>query len=191
VPSGRILSYDDDLIYGFGRSAYPGGNTGQWRGGEKYQLFAVNRNQSGALSKQPAQAQPAQDRRGQNPPKKKGKRKSPAKRKVPNLWETNIPLLATSLTATKNAVYTAGPPNMFEAKAASGEGALKLTDSATALAAWQGKKGGILYGASISDGKKLVQMELPAPTVFDGMAAANESIFLALRNGEVVCLRGK
>ncbi|MFP6886697.1 MAG: hypothetical protein VB997_04015, partial [Opitutales bacterium] len=188
VPSGRILSYDDKLIYGFGRSAYPGGNTGQWRGGEKYQLFAVNRKQPTNAS-QPSQ--PAQDRRKQNPPKKKGKRpKTPPKRKVPNLWEIQVPILATSLAATKGAVYAAGPPNMFEAKATSGEAALKLTDSSTALAAWQGKKGGILYGASTTDGKKIVQLDLPAPTVFDGMAAANESLFLALKNGEVVCIKG-
>jgi outer membrane protein assembly factor BamB len=42
-PSGRILSYNDNFIYGYGRDKYPGGNTGQWRGGEKYQLFAVDR----------------------------------------------------------------------------------------------------------------------------------------------------
>jgi outer membrane protein assembly factor BamB len=185
VPSGRILSYDDDFIYGFGRSAYPGGNTGQWRGGEKYQLFAVNRSQPAALSRQPTQ-----DRRGQNPPKKKNRRPKPPP-KAKNLWTTQVPLLATSLAVTKGAVYAAGPPNMFDAKAASGEAALKLTDPATALAAWQGKKGGILYGASASDGKKLVQMDLPSPAVFDGMAAANEALFLSLRNGEVICIKGK
>ncbi len=189
VPSGRILSYDDELIYGFGRSAYPGGNTGQWRGGEKYQLFAVSRKQNFPAA---LPAKPAQDRRGKNPPKKKGKRpKAPPKRKVPNLWETPTPLLATSLAATKGAVYLAGPPNMFEAKGASGEAALQLVDSSAALAAWQGEKGGILYGASTADGKKLVQIDLPSPTVFDGMAAANESLYLALRNGEVVCIKGE
>lgn len=189
VPSGRILSYDDEFIFGFGRSAYNGGNTGQWRGGEKYQLFAVNR-------KQPTNAsqtnQPAQDRREKSPPKKKGKRpKAPTKRKAPNLWETEVPLLATSLATSKDAIYLAGPPNMFQAKGASGETALHLIDTKAALAAWEGKKGGILYGASTKDGKKIVQIDLPAPTVFDGMAAANGSLYLALKNGEILCVKGE
>ena len=42
VPSGRILSLGDEVVYGYGRDKYPGGNTGQWRGGEKYQLFACD-----------------------------------------------------------------------------------------------------------------------------------------------------
>ena len=60
------------------------------------------------------------------------------------------------------------------------------------MAAWRGKKGGILYAAAISDGKKAAQIELPSPPVFDGMAAANERLFLSLQDGSVYCLaKGK
>ena len=41
-PSGRIMSVSDDNIYGYGRSKYPGGNSGQWSG-EFYRLYAFNR----------------------------------------------------------------------------------------------------------------------------------------------------
>ncbi len=44
VPSGRIMSYDATSIFGYGRDKYPGGNTGQWRGGEKYRIFACDRS---------------------------------------------------------------------------------------------------------------------------------------------------
>jgi len=47
VPSGRILCYDERSVFGYGRDRYAKGNTGQWRGGEKYRLFAVDRGPGG------------------------------------------------------------------------------------------------------------------------------------------------
>ncbi len=171
VASGRILSYDDAQIYGFGRDKYPGGNTGQWRGGEKYQLFAYDR--------------------GEEPPRiiidRKGKKKKkPAQPTIKYRWNRDVPLLATSLTATRDAIFIAGPPDKFS-PIGEGENALKLDDITTALDAWRGKEGGILYAASTSDGKELARIDLPSPTVFDGMAAANGRLFLSLQDGSVHC----
>ncbi|MHC4179996.1 MAG: outer membrane protein assembly factor BamB family protein, partial [Planctomycetota bacterium] len=53
VPSGRILSYDGTSVFGYGRDKYPGGNTGQWRGGEKYRLFACDRPSPGLTTRKP------------------------------------------------------------------------------------------------------------------------------------------
>ena len=176
VASGRILSYDDEQIIGFGRDKYPGGNTGQWRGGEKYKLFSYDRSTV--------------------PPKevisRKGKKmKVPAGSTVVYRWTKTVPLLATALVATPDTVFIAGPPDEFS-PVGDGEEALKLKDAETAMAAWRGKKGGILYAAAISDGKKAAQIELPSPPVFDGMAAANERLFLSLQDGSVYCLaKGK
>ena len=36
VPAGRLLVVHDDSVYGFGRSFYPHGNSGQWQIGEEY-----------------------------------------------------------------------------------------------------------------------------------------------------------
>ncbi len=175
VASGRILSYDDEQIIGFGRDKYPGGNTGQWRGGEKYQLFSYDRSTI--------------------PPKevitRKGKKKKvPAESTVVYRWTKTVPLLATALVATPDMVFIAGPPDEFS-PVGDGEEALKLKDAETAMAAWRGKKGGILYAAAISDGKKTVQIKLPSPPVFDGMAAANGRLFLSLQDGSVYCLAEK
>ena len=174
VASGRILSYDADQIYGFGRDKYPGGNTGQWRGGEKYQLFAYDRGQE-----EPPRE--VIDRKG-----KKGKR--PAPPSLEYRWTTDVPLLATSLVATEDAIFIAGPPDEFS-PVGDGEAALKLEDIESALGAWRGDKGGILYAAAAGDGKKLAQIEIPAPTVFDGMAAAQGRLFLSLQDGSVICVR--
>ena len=43
VPSGRILSLGEDIVYGYGRNRYPGGPSGQVRGGEQYHLFAAEK----------------------------------------------------------------------------------------------------------------------------------------------------
>ncbi len=174
VPSGRIMSYNADTIYGFGRDKYPGGNTGQWRGGEKYHLFAVDRD---SLNAKPQ-------------PKAKGKKRTPA----PNFkyrWTKRIPLLGTGLVATKKAVFVAGPPDVIKVAGNSGNAALKLLNPEETVAAWQGKNGGILYAASTTDGEKLAQYELPAPTVFDGLAAANGRLYLALKDGSLVCMAGE
>ncbi len=174
VASGRILSYDDDEIYGFGRDQYPGGNTGQWRGGEKYQLFAHDRVEAPPLE--------IVDRKGKKTKQKKVKA-------VEYRWTSSVPLLATSLAVTKDAIFIAGPPDEFSA---SGEGdeLLKLHDPAGALAAWNGEKGGILYAAGTGDGKKRTEMKIPAPTVFDGMAAARGRLYLALKDGSLICMAG-
>jgi len=52
VPSGRILSYDAKRVFGYGRDKYPSGNTGQWRGGEKYRLFAQDRPTAAAAGQE-------------------------------------------------------------------------------------------------------------------------------------------
>ena len=171
VASGRILSYDDNQIYGFGRDKYPGGNTGQWRGGEKYQLFAYDRSE--------APPRELTDRRGK-------KSTGPAQPTIEYRWTSDVPLLATALVATPDAVFIAGPPDGFTALG-DGEAALELKDVELALAGWNGENGGILYAAAAADGKQVSQMKIPSPTVFDGMAAANGRLYLSLQDGSVMC----
>lgn len=173
VASGQILSYDAGQIYGFGRDKYPGGNTGQWRGGEKYHLFAYDRGEE-----EPAKE--VIDRKG-----KKGK--APAQASLKYRWTTGVPVLATSLVATPDVVFIAGPPDKFS-PVGEGEEALKLTDVEAALGAWRGDEGGILYAAGAGDGKELARIEIPAPTVFDGVAAARGRLYLSLQDGTVLCL---
>ncbi|MFT5466440.1 MAG: outer membrane protein assembly factor BamB, partial [Verrucomicrobiales bacterium] len=173
VASGRILSYDEGQIYGFGRDKYPGGNTGQWRGGERYQLFAYDRNQ---------ETKPVEvvDRKG-----KKGK--APPAQPLKYRWTTDSPLLATSLVATEKTIFIAGPPDEFS-PVGDGDAALELKEVEKALSSWRGESGGILYAAAADDGAELARIELSAPTVFDGMAAADQRLFLSLQDGSIICL---
>ena len=177
IPSGRILSTSDTAIFGFGRSKYPGGNTGQARGGETYQLFAHDRDKEAE-----ARETLKTDRRGR---KVKGRAKPPP---IKYRWATEVPLLATALVVAGETVFIAGPPDLLKSKGATSIQALQLENPEGALDAWRGRKGGILWAASAADGSKLARRELASPPVFDGMAAANGKLYIALQNGEVVCL---
>ena len=47
--------------------------------------------------------------------------------------------------------------------------------------------GGILFAVSAADGKTLETFRLDSPPVWDGMAAANDRLFLSLADGCVRC----
>ncbi len=53
--------------------------------------------------------------------------------------------------------------------------------------AWEGRKGGVLAAFATGDGKKLAEYKLPAPPVWDGMAAAQGKLMVSLENGQVIC----
>jgi hypothetical protein len=46
----------------------------------------------------------------------------------------------------------------------------------------------LLAAFAAADGTPIAEFELPAPPVWDGMAAANGRLYLTLSNGTVVCL---
>ena len=59
------------------------------------------------------------------------------------------------------------------------------------LATFEGKGGGLLWVMSGADGKKLSELSLGSPPVWDGMALANGRLYVATRAGQVLCLAGK
>jgi outer membrane protein assembly factor BamB len=184
VPSGRIMCYDKDSIFGYGRSAYPGGNTGQWRGGEKYQLYACDRK-----APQPVAAAPKPPPESKSKSKRKGRPKKPALPKVTYRWTQGVPLLATSMAVAGEHIFLAGPPDVAKPQGTSGEQLLHLTNAEAAADAWEGKGPGVLSVHKVGDGSQVAESAIPAPPVFDGMAAAGGSLFLALKNGELICLK--
>jgi outer membrane protein assembly factor BamB len=176
APSGRILSYDDDFVFGYGRSQYIGGNTGQWRGGEYYRLFSLDRR--GTIPAVPPKD--SKDRRDQG---------KPAVLKYH--WTQRIPLLVKALVVTDDTLFVAGPPDVVKSEEQEGDGALVLSNSQEVLDAWNGKKGGILWAVSRTDGSKQAEYKLESSPVFDGMAAAQGSLYLSTADGCVVCFCGK
>jgi outer membrane protein assembly factor BamB len=55
-------------------------------------------------------------------------------------------------------------------------------------ASYEGRKGGLLWTLSATDGAPTGELELPAPPVWDGLAAAGGNLYLPLKDGTVLCL---
>ena len=177
VPSGRILSYNETSIFGYGRDKYPSGNTGQWRGGEHYRLFACDR---------PTPASIAAMRAARPTPKKgrRDKRKEPVAK--PNRWNVELPFNVRAMLVAKDTLFIAGPPELIKT-VGTNEQALLLESPERPVAAWGGAMGGRLWAVSTKDGTRLSERKLESPPVFDGMAAADGRLFMAMTDGSLVC----
>jgi hypothetical protein len=69
----------------------------------------------------------------------------------------------------------AGPPEV-----------LKADDPVAAI---EGRTSGVLMVMEAADGKPLGEQRLESPPVFDGMAAAGGSLYIATMAGKVICLK--
>ncbi len=93
-PAGRLLVFNDDTIYGFGRSFMPQGNAGQWTTGESYRLFAASKT---LQTPEPA---PKQVRRGQRPYPKS---------LVDFAWSTDVKPEVRAMVLAGDLLFVAGP----------------------------------------------------------------------------------
>ncbi|UCF15607.1 MAG: PQQ-binding-like beta-propeller repeat protein [Phycisphaerales bacterium] len=176
VPAGRILAFDDDYIYGFGRSQYihHGAHVGidgatvfhfrpkqdAQRRFTHYRAFAVERQR--AVRNQPADAGA------------KRKRSAVSRGGKKYRWTGQQPVIARAIVLTRNSLFLAGPRDVFS--------------SAEPAATLEGRRGGLLLVLSTADGSELARHELESPPVFDGMAASRGRLYMAATNGEVLCL---
>jgi len=100
-----------------------------------------------------------------------------AKRRLPGseaLWQQNIGIRVTAMVRASDTIFVAGAPD--------------IVDPEDPHAAWEGRKGGILAAYAAGDGRKLAQYKLPAPPVWDGMAAAGGRLFIGTSDGHIVCM---
>lgn len=107
-------------------------------------------------------------RRGQNQ-----KKANQAKANI--LWDKRVGIRVTAMVRAGNTLFVAGSPDVVDPDDPHG--------------AWEGRKGGVLAAYSATDGKQLAEIKLPAPPVWDGMAAAGRQLYLGLLDGTVVCLK--
>ena len=97
------------------------------------------------------------------------------------------PFQARALIKAGKILYAAGYPDLVDEEKSFGhyqdkEVRAKLENQKLAL---QGEKGGILRAMSADNGKKLSELKLTSPPVFDGMAAAYEKLYISSVSGSV------
>jgi len=108
-------------------------------------------------------------------PKARRRGKQPGKAGQADRWNTTVPIRPGALTLTKNVVFTAGVP---------------FTDDPAKLQqSIAGKAGGVLISLDLKTGKPAAKLTLPAPPVWDGMAAADGALFVCAKNGAILCYR--
>ncbi|MFW6107422.1 MAG: PQQ-binding-like beta-propeller repeat protein [bacterium] len=91
-PAGRLLVFDAESIYGFGRSFYPSGNAGQWNQGESYRFYATSK----ALETVP-------------PPEGKDRRRRTSRSIVKCRWSHEADFAARAMVLAGDILFAAGP----------------------------------------------------------------------------------
>lgn len=174
-PAGRLLIKQGESIFGFGRLQ----SDFRWITPLTYHLFHIDA--SAPLLN----------------PNQNNKKKANYYQPTPNLfkyqWSEDMPLFATGLTLADKVLLVAGAPKVVDEKQdwekiyeADVEARLKKQDELLL-----GTEGAMLWTVDAQSGKKLNQLKLPAIPVWDGMIAANNKVYICLKNGELICLGNK
>ena len=161
-PAGKILVMDDTTVYGFGRKV----QYFRWTTPLEYQLFAASRA---------GPKQPAKKRRGGGG--------------VKFAWTKGISVHVRAMVLADKTLFVAGPASVYNerevlADIGTDTGDAKVAEQADAMA---GRKGGLLWAVSPADGKKLAEYKLDSPPIFDGLIAAGGRLYMATRDGKVIC----
>jgi hypothetical protein len=98
-------------------------------------------------------------------------------RAEPTVWQEFYPVRVRAMVVAGETLFAAGPPDVL--------------DPEDPFAALEDRKGASLLAISASDGKKLSEIKLDYPPVFDGLIAAEGRLFASLTDGSVVSLTGK
>ena len=181
VPSGRIMAFDEESVYGYARDPELLCNSSVL----EYRLYAAEKNY------EPSRAERLEDAKDDSVHWKNRFRLSEEQlTAVAYKWVLKHPsLLVRAMGAAGDTLFVAGPPDVVDEKAMWGRSDeevyhKKMAEQAEAL---EGKQGALLWAVSKEDGQKLSELRLSALPVWDGMAIANGRLFLAMSDGAVVC----
>jgi len=193
APTGRLMVFDDKLVYGFDRLPEFMCNASIY----EYFLYSADKQtQQASIERVSAVTSKVNAASG----KRSAVSSDWATRRKFSIseltaagykWaEADMPLLARGMALAGGAVFVAGAPDVVNEEQAfrnQDDPAIKakLAEQAAALA---GKHGAVLWVFSAADGRKLAGWQLDSLPVFDGMAAANGKLFFASVDGKVVCL---
>ena len=164
-PSGRLMVFDEDQIYGFGkRPEYYG-----WTTAIEYRLFSTDRH---------PEVRDADVKGGYS-----------LKTTFETHWTDRIPMHVRAMVKAADTLFIAGPPDVFDEGPRDIYGDISLTPekSREVLAAWQGDMGASLWAVRADDGKRLSDLNLASPPAWDGMAAADGRLYLSCTDGSLVC----
>ena len=195
VPSGRILCVDDRGVYGYGRKPEFMVNSSVL----EYQLFAADKVVTPRSIEQLGKAEQAMNARSsyRNASSSDWRLRHffpPSHLTAAKLkWALDQPaLIARAMTVAGDTLFIAGPPDLLDERRTfyhpdDPQVQAELERQAEAL---EGRHGGYLWALAKTDGKLLARYALPTIPVFDGMATAGKSLYMATIDGRLMCLSG-
>jgi hypothetical protein len=92
-------------------------------------------------------------------------------------WAIRLPIRVNAMAVSTRALVVAGEPD--------------IVDERDPLGAFEGRKGGVLNVVSADAGKKLAEIKLDSPPVFNGIAVANDKLFIAGKDGTIIAVGEK
>jgi hypothetical protein len=171
VPAGRLLVHQGDAVLGYGRKQ----GYFRWSTPLDYHLFRIKKKP--LLNK------------------KDGKTAAykTATSYLDYEWSKEVPLTITAMSLADRTLFVAGPPDLLnEEEAWENIYEVKTQQNAKAqLKALQGARGSVLWAVSAETGEKLSECALPSVPIYDGLAAAYGKLYVALADGNIMCLGGK
>ena len=195
MPAGRILAFDQDRVYGYGRKPQYYVNASVL----EYHLFAADKRVAAEAAQRVRTANgrmnARSDRRNANSSDWKLRRAFPIEdlTAARYQWALDQPALQIrAMLAAPDHLFVAGHPDFIDERRA-----LRLPDEEDVrnglqrqAEALEGRHGGRLWVVSKTDGQPAARYRLESPPVFDGLAAAESRLFLSARDGSVLCLAG-
>ncbi len=94
-----------------------------------------------------------------------------------SLWQMRVPVRVEAMLLAGDILFIAGQPDRI--------------DPDDPLGSFEGRKGGQLIAIDSRNGKKLGEMTLKSPPIFDGLAAAHGRLWVSTQGGELVCLAAR
>ena len=195
VPSGRILCVDEGGVYGYGRKPEFMVNSSVL----EYQLFAadkvVTRQSIEQLGKDERAINVRSSYRNANSSDWRLRHFFPPRHLTATKlqWTLDQPaLIARAMTVAANTLFIAGPPDLLDERRAfyhpdDPDVQAELKRQAEAL---EGPSGGYLWALTKTNGKLLTRLSLDTIPVFDGMAAAADSLYITTVDGRMLGLTG-
>ncbi len=193
TPAGRLLVFDGDTIYGFGRDPH----LFVWSHALEYHLFAADKEVGAPAIERVAKANEKTESEFRRAIFDRSVTKRlPREDMSAVTWhwsKQSPPLHARAMVLTDGALFVAGYPDVLDEEKAY----LHPHDpdiraqSRAQKAANEGRAGGLLWAVSTKDGSRLADYKLESPPVWDGMAAAPNCLVFASMDGSVVCMTGR
>jgi hypothetical protein len=187
APAGRMLVFDSDRVYGFGRE--PG--LFVWSHVLENHLFcSAKRADEEAI----AGVKQWSDKAGRDAVfNRRFTRQTPVgQRLAPNQhWSvSHPPLHVRAMALAGETLLAAGPPDVLDEDEAFNRPFAGDVEAAKEEqdAAYEGKRGAVLLALSAAQGETLCQLDLPAPPVWDGLAVTENRLYMTTMDGNIVCM---